>query len=604
MRLRPYQSQASDAIFKEWEGVDSTCVVMPTGTGKTILFSDVIRRVYPKRSIVIAHREELIWQARDKIRAYTGLRVDVEMGNHKSAGANELFERAPVVVATIQTLIAGGDGTGRIGKFDPDEFGCVVADECHHFTADSYRRAFEYFRTNSKMKFVGVTATPDRADEEALGQIFDTVAFDYEIEDAIHDGWLVPVDQFSVAVSGLDFSNIRTTAGDLNQSDLDAVMKAEKPAQQIIQATFETMFSLPEGHLKNTPIERWKDYATARPKRTLGFSPSVNLASYTSNIFNRIIPGMSAFVHAKTDRDDRKRILLDYRKNKILCVWNCGIFTEGFDDDGVELVVLKPTKSRALCAQMIGRSLRPLEGTVDGPFPKLIRKYRIRQSAKPCATILDFYGITGKHKLITPADILGGNFSEETIREVNLLARKSGKPVRVSELLDEEEEKQKKQREEKRLAEEARKARLVAKADYKKRAVDPFNLLDIKPVVSRGWDKGKEFTEGQRASLRRNGIDPEEIEYAQGKQLLGALAERVRLRLCSLGQMKLLKKYYIPTDKVTFEHAGRIITAIRENGWRKPAHLPPPIASDSQSAANQAQRTAGSVHAEDDNVPF
>ncbi len=86
MNLRPYQSAASDAIFKEWQDNDSTLVVMPTGGGKTILFADVIRRVFPRRALVIAHREELIFQARDKIERVTGLKADVEMGEYQGRG--------------------------------------------------------------------------------------------------------------------------------------------------------------------------------------------------------------------------------------------------------------------------------------------------------------------------------------------------------------------------------------------------------------------------------------------------------------------------------------------------------------------------------------
>ena len=214
MNLRPYQSAASDAIFKEWQDNDSTLVVMPTGGGKTILFADVIRRVFPRRALVIAHREELIFQARDKIERVTGLKASVEMGEYGAEGG--LFGTARVVVSTIQTQCSGGDGGGRMTKFDPSQFGLLIIDEAHHATSPTYRRVIDYYRTNPALKVLGVTATPDRADEQALGQVFQSVAFDYEVLDAIHDGWLVPIEQQMVHVEGLDYSSIRTTAGDLN----------------------------------------------------------------------------------------------------------------------------------------------------------------------------------------------------------------------------------------------------------------------------------------------------------------------------------------------------------------------------------------------------
>lgn len=204
MNLRPYQAAASDAIFKEWQDNDSTLVVMPTGGGKTVLFADVIRRVFPRRALVIAHREELIFQARDKIQRVTGLSADVEMGEYRAEGG--LFEQARVVVSTIQTQCSGGDGGGRMSKFDPQRFGVLIIDEAHHATSPSYRRVIDYYRTNPALKVLGVTATPDRADEEALGQVFQSVAFDYEVLDAIHDGWLVPIEQQMVHVEGLDYS--------------------------------------------------------------------------------------------------------------------------------------------------------------------------------------------------------------------------------------------------------------------------------------------------------------------------------------------------------------------------------------------------------------
>src|SRR6516162_7710293 len=237
MNLRPYQAAASDAIFKEWQEHDSTLVVMPTGGGKTILFADVIRRVFPRRALVLAHREELIFQARDKIQRVTGLRSDVEMGEY--AAEESLFDAARVVVSTIQTQCSGGDGGGRMSKFDPQRFGVLIIDEAHHATSPSYRRVIDYYRTNPALKLLGVTATPDRADQEALGQVFKTVAFAYEVLDAIHDGWLVPIEQMMVHVEGLDYSSIRTTAGDLNGADLADVLEAEKNLHQMASASLD-----------------------------------------------------------------------------------------------------------------------------------------------------------------------------------------------------------------------------------------------------------------------------------------------------------------------------------------------------------------------------
>src|SRR5215472_576959 len=409
MKLRPYQSAAAEAVFKEWLENDSTLVVMPTGGGKTILFADVIRRVFPRRALVIAHREELIFQARDKIQRVTGLQADVEMGDYKADGG--LFDSSRVVVSTIQTQCSGGDGGGRMGKFDPQRFGVLIIDEAHHATSPTYRRVIDYYRSNATLKVLGVTATPDRADEEALGQVFQSVAYDYEVQDAIHDGWLVPIEQQMVHVEGLDYSGIRTTAGDLNGGDLAAVMEAEKNLQQMTSASLSIIGQ----------------------RRALVFTASVKAAELTAEIFNRHRSGMAAWVCGKTDREDRRRTLAEFADGKVQVVCNCGVLTEGFDDPGVEVVIMgRPTKSRSLYSQMVGRSTRPLPGVVDGPETAEARKAAIGASAKPSCLVVDFVGNAGKHKLVTSADILGGKFSEEALERAVARVKIAGGPVNMT----------------------------------------------------------------------------------------------------------------------------------------------------------------------------
>ena len=543
MKLRPYQSAAAEAIFKEWQENDSTLVVMPTGGGKTILFADVIRRVFPRRALVLAHREELIFQAKDKIQRVTGLSTDVEMGDYRADGG--LFEQARVVVSTIQTQCSGGDGGGRMAKFDPQRFGLLIIDEAHHATSPSYRRVIDYYRSNPALKVLGVTATPDRADEEALGQVFQSVAFDYEVHDAINDGWLVPVEQQMVHVHGLDYSSIRTTAGDLNGGDLAAVMEAEKNLQQMASASLSIIGQ----------------------RRALVFTASVKAAELTAEIFNRHRPNMAAWVCGKTDKEERRTTLADFAAGKIQVVCNCGVLTEGFDDPGVEVVIMgRPTKSRSLYSQMVGRSTRPLPGVVDGPDTAEARKVAIAASAKPSCLVVDFVGNAGKHKLVTSADILGGKVSEEAMELAVARAIKAGGPVKMAEALDEAEAEL---REQARLAEVARRARLTASARFTTQAVDPFDILHLEPVKSRGWDNVKSLTEKQRSLLAKSGINPDNVTFAQGKQLIGEILRRWDGDLCSFKQAKVLKKYGYPTD-VGFGEASRLIDALAKNGWVRP----------------------------------
>ena len=547
MNLRPYQLAAADAIFKEWQDNDSTLVVMPTGGGKTILFADVIRRVFPRRALVIAHREELIFQARDKIQRVTGLNADVEMGEYRADGG--LFGSSRVVVSTIQTQCSGGDGGGRMSKFDPQRFGVLIIDEAHHATSPTYRRVIDYYRTNPALKVLGVTATPDRADEEALGQVFQSVAFDYEVLDAIHDGWLVPIEQQMVHVEGLDYSSIRTTAGDLNGGDLAAVMEAEKNLQQMASASLTIIGQ----------------------RRALVFTASVKAAEMTAEIFNRHRAEMAAWVCGKTDRDERRKVLADFAAGKIQVVCNCGVLTEGFDDPGVEVVIMgRPTKSRSLYSQMVGRSTRPLPGVVDGPETADERKAAIAGSVKPSCLVVDFVGNAGKHKLVTSADILGGKVSEEALELAMARTLKAGGPVKMAEALDEAEAEL---QEQKRLAEAARRARLVATARFTTQTVDPFDVLHLDPVKPRGWDNVKQLTEKQRSLLAKLGINPDNLSFSQGKQLISEIFRRWDGKLCSFKQAKVLRKYGYGTE-VSFTEASATIDALAKNGWRKPVAAP------------------------------
>ena len=332
MKLRPYQHAAVDAVLAAWKEFIAVLVVLPTGCGKTVLFAEIIRRLNT-RAMVLAHREELVFQAKDKICRVTGLDAHVEMGEYR-ADMDGLGGAPMVIVSTVQTHTAGGDGGGRMTKFAPEDFGLLVIDEAHHATSPTYRRCIDWYMRNPAMRVLGVTATPDRADEEALGQVFGTVAFDYGLTDAIGAGWLVPVEQQMVHVEGLDFSSCRTTAGDLNGADLAQVMEYEQNLHGIADPAFEI----------------------AGGRRTLVFAASVDQAERLAEILNRHRPGCAGWLCGKTDRDSRRKILSDFGGGTLQFVCNVGVLTEGFDDAGVEVVVmprrtgrLSPVPGRSVC---------------------------------------------------------------------------------------------------------------------------------------------------------------------------------------------------------------------------------------------------------------
>lgn len=551
---RPYQAEARKSCHNEWQTVTATAAVLPTGTGKTVLFATIIPDFAPKRAMVIAHREELIWQAKEKIEKLTGLICGVEMGDFYVN--NSLFGEMPVVISTVQTQTSKMGDRRRMGRFNPQDFGLLIIDECHHSTAQTYKDVINYYRQNPNLKVLGVTATPDRTDEEALGQIFDTVAFDYEILDAIHDGWLVPIEQQFVAISGLDFSSVRTTAGDLNGADLASVMESEKIMQGVCAASVDIIGK----------------------KRAIVFTCSVKQAEQGAEIFNRYHDGMARWVCGATNKDERRQLLIDFKAGKVQVIFNCGVLTEGFDDDGVEVVVMaRPTKSRSLYAQMAGRGTRPLAGIVDAQPTNELRKAAIAASTKPRCLILDFVGNSGKHKLMSCADILGGKVSEEAIRRAIEKAKASGTAVRMDAALDDEEKALREAIEKRRLAEEARRSRLKAKAVYASRSVNPFDALDIEPVKERGWDSGKTLSEKQSALLMKQGINPDSMSYAQGRQVLNEMFRRWSGKLCTMKQAALLKRYGFETKNMTMQKASELITGLKSRNWNPVVKAPEPV---------------------------
>jgi superfamily II DNA or RNA helicase len=539
MKLRGYQEEAVTAILKEFEDNQSTLLVLPTGAGKTQCFVEVADRMHHARVCVLAHREELIWQAQDRFRSL-GIHTDVEMGDFRASTWN----KSPVVISTVQSHIAGRNGVGRMEKFDPYEFGLVIVDEAHHSTAKSYRKVLDHYKQNPNIKILGVTATPDRADEQALGQIYETVAYDYEILDAINDGYLVPIKQQFIVVEGLDYSHIRTTAGDLNGADLAEVMETEANLQGIASSAIEIIGE----------------------KKALVFAASVKHAEMLSDIFNRHRKDMSDWVAGFTPKEERREKLQKFSRGFRQVMVNVGVLSEGYDEVSIEVIVQgRPTKSRCLYGQQIGRGTRPLKGVIDGKEDAESRIAAIALSEKPSVLVLDFVGNSGKHKLISSADILGGKIPEEVIEAAVKKALKNDEPVRMDKLLVEVQA----EIEERRRKEIARKAKVVARASYSTTFVDPFDLLGMNVSAPRGWDAGKHLSEKQISLLKKQGVDPSSMPYAQASQLIRVLFQRWNNKLSTMKQIKLLKKRGIDAVNMPYADASKQISLIAEKeGWK------------------------------------
>jgi superfamily II DNA or RNA helicase len=437
MKLRPYQEEAKSEVFLHLARARSTLVQMATGLGKTVLFGHVAHE-WPGRVLVIAHRDELIRQAADKIQVITEDMVSVEMGRER---ADESLYGTKVTVGSVQTLAR----SNRRRRFHPDHFGLIVVDEGHHATAISYREVLEYF-TSAKVLFV--TATPRRGDKVALGHICETVAYQYGIEPAIDDGWLVPVQQTVVKIEGLDFSRARTVAEDFNQGDLERILTDEEPLHAMCASAYEIIGS----------------------KQSLWFCASVNHARRTAGVLSRYTTGGVQFLSGDTPREERRWIVDSYKAGQIQHLVNCSLFLEGFDAPSTAAIIMaRPTKSVALYEQVLGRGTRPLPGIVDGLERAEERRTAIAMSAKPNMLVVDFAGNAGKHKIVQASDVLGGKYGLPEREYAKRTLAEEGRAVDIEEALN---------RAKAELAlldeEESRRKAITAKATYQTYNIDPF----------------------------------------------------------------------------------------------------------------------------------
>lgn len=211
---RPYQQKAAAAIHREWDaGNKKTLVVMPTGTGKTIVFASIVNDQVEKGEhvLILAHREELLQQASDKLKMVTGLETALEKAQNSALDSDKM-----VVVASVQTL----SKQNRLMKYPRDYFGAIIIDEAHHTAAKTYKGILEHF---IDAKVLGVTATPDRSDMKSLSDIFDSLAFEYKLPDAIREGYLCKINTKTIPVE-VDISKVHINAGDFSAQDLGNVL--------------------------------------------------------------------------------------------------------------------------------------------------------------------------------------------------------------------------------------------------------------------------------------------------------------------------------------------------------------------------------------------
>jgi superfamily II DNA or RNA helicase len=444
-----------------------------------------------------------------------------------------LFGGSQIVVTSVQTQVSGETDNRRMNRFKPEEFSLLIVDESHHCASSSYRTVIDHYRQNPKLRVLGVTATPDRHDKKAMGQVFDVVAYDYEIRRGIDDGWLVPIDQQLITIEELDVSYCRTTAGDLNGADLSHALSLPKV---LVGIATETM-----------------KYAEGR--KTLMFSDSVCNASKLTDILNNQHAGCARLVTGKTPRDERHKIVSDYRMGEYPFLVNVGVATEGFDVQDIACVAIaRPTKSRALYAQMIGRGTRTLAESIDGIEQPDERRAAIAKSEKTKLLVLDFIGNSGKHKLIHVADVLGGKYDDEVIALANRkLAERSGD---AGEALDKAAQEIAEQRKRKSELEHIR---IAAKVKSRASYVDPFDVIGgIGPVRVASWSRDGLAVREQLEKLSKWRIPwNDDTSYAEAEALINWVRKQARLKLATYNQCRVLKKFgFTSPQELSFAQAS------------------------------------------------
>lgn len=531
MELRPYQQQAKEAIFREWDqGHSKTLLVLPTGCGKTIVFAKVAEECvrHGDRVLIMAHRGELLEQASDKISKTTGLGTAVEKAEQTCLGS--WFR---IVVGSVQSL----QNENRLKRFDADYFDTIIVDEAHHVLSNSYQKVMEYF---SGAKVLGVTATPDRGDMRNLGNFFESLAYEYTLPKAIKEGYLSPIKAMTIPLK-IDFSSVSVQAGDFKVSDIDTAL--DPYLHQIAQ--------------------EMKKYCMDR--KTVVFLPLVKTSQKFRDILNS--EGFRA-AECNGSTQARTEILEDFDKGKYNVLCNSMLLTEGWDCPSVDcVIVLRPTKVRSLYCQMVGRGTRLCEG-------------------KENLLLLDFLWHTERHELCHPAALIAD--SEEVARKMtdNMEKQAAIDPMAI----DLEEAEQTAREDVQREREDKLAEQLAAMKKRKRKLVDPLQFeMSIQAedlssyVPAFGWEMAP-ASDKQIKALEKYGIFPDEIDNAgKANLLLDRLNKRREEGLTTPKQIRFLEsRGFQHVGTWSFDAARNMIDRIAACGWRiphgvKPAEFKPEV---------------------------
>lgn len=518
VELRTYQEHAVEAIRERYAAGDrATLLVMATGTGKTTVFGDVARRCLAKhnRVLVLAHRDELVRQAADRVRTMTGVEPSIEK-------AGESYDFAsPVCVASVQTL--RGE---RLERFPRNWFALVVIDEAHHAVAAGYRAVLDWFDCHK----LGVTATADRADRRGLAEVFDSIAYEYPIARAVADGHLVPIVAKCLPLE-MDLAGVKVSHGDFQAGDLGTALD---PYLDRIAAMMAR---------------------ECRGRKTVVFLPLVDTAVKMRDAL-RAMGVRAVAVSGRDTMEKRRKGIAAFADGDVDVLCNAMLLTEGWDCPQVDcIVVLRPTRSRPLYTQMVGRGTRPHPG-------------------KDHLLLLDFLWMTERHDLCRPASLFG---AEPEVAAKVARREEDGDEIDLLDAIAEAEADVAAEREE-ALAAELEKMR-----HRNKKLVDPLqfatsiqdaDLTDYQPMFR--WERS-DPTLDQMKAIERFGVDPATVTTrGQASAILDTLVRRAAGGFATPKQIRKLESFgFRHVGTWSFEDASRMMARIAANRWRVPRHVDP-----------------------------
>ena len=504
----PFSTSGASAIKRH------SWFFLPAAADKTVVAADVIQHQVNqgKRVLFMAHREELLTQAADKIKKVTGLDSAVEKAESTSLGS--LF---PVTVGSVQTLCR----ERRLNRFAPDYFQTIIVDEAHHIMSDSYMTVMNHFQDAQVM---AITATPDRADKKSLSQYLDSLAYEYTLTQAIREGYLVPIRAQMIPLQ-LDISRVGITSGDYNAGEVGGAL---------------------EPYLRQIAQEIAENYAD---RKTVAFLPLISISQKFCALLNEM--GVAA-TEVNGNSPDRAEILRDFEAGRYQVCCNSMLLTEGWDCPAVDCIVnLRPTKVRSLYQQVVGRGMRLSPGKTE-------------------LLLLDFLWLTERHDLCRPSSLISKD--QDIAGRIDRQVAEAACSVDILQAEEDAEHSVLQEREEalaRQLAEmRSRQRRLVDPLQYAM-SIAAEDLANYAPTFA--WEMGPP-TQKQLDFLEKRGILAGSVEnMGKAALLIDRLIRRQEEGLSTPKQIRCLERYvFRQVGTWTFDQASAMISRLAANGWQLP----------------------------------